>query len=111
MPPRHAEYLKWTPERILSWAEKSGNATKELCAQIMNRRKLPEQGYRACLGVLRLGEKHDPPRLENACATALKMQSYRYKTIEFLIKTKDLEKASVTTVSIHQNIRGAKYYH
>ena len=110
MPPQHAEHVKWTPERILNWAKNSGQSTKLICEKIMGSRKVPEQGFRACLGVLRLGEKHDAPRLENACAAALKMGSYRYKTIETLIKTKDLEKASKTSVSNHENIRGAKYY-
>ncbi len=47
---------------------KSGPATAALVAGILERRRHPEQGYRAALGIIRLGERHGTDRCEAARA-------------------------------------------
>jgi transposase len=114
MPPQHAEHVKWTPERILSWAQRSGPATRQLCERVIASRKLPEQGFRSCLGILRLGERYDQTRLEAACEAALKMRSVNYRTIEELLKKgafSDRNSKTPTPILLdHENIRGSSYY-
>lgn len=114
MPPQHSDHLKLTPERILGWAQKSGPATRQLCERVISSRKLPEQGFRSCLGILRLGERYDQTRLESACAAALKMRSFNYRVIEELLKGGDSKSRSdqphAPTLPDHENIRGSSYY-
>ena len=49
MPKSHQKYLEWTPSRIIKWAGKNGPKTAQLVMAIMNSRRHPEQGFRACL--------------------------------------------------------------
>ncbi len=73
-PPSQKKYLEWTPERILAWGRKSGPLTEVLMGKVMECRRHQEQGYRSCLGILRLGQKYSPERLENACLRAVLAQ-------------------------------------
>jgi len=78
-------------------------------------RAFPEQAYRACLGVLRLGARYGEDRLEKDCAIANESGAVRYNQIEAILKNKlDLIPRSHTintpVVSSHENIRGPDYY-
>jgi transposase len=54
MPSSHRRYADWTVERIRREAASIGPATAALCELILERRPHPEQGFRACLGIVRL---------------------------------------------------------
>jgi transposase len=117
-PPAHQEYLKWTPERILSWGRKTGPWTEALMAKVMASRKHPEQGYRSCLGILRLAQNYGAQRLENACRRALVIRGYSYKSVKSILdrgldgQPLPEENPSRKSVAIdHDNIRGKDYYH
>lgn len=58
MPSNHRAYADWTPERLCRWAAKVGPNTEALIEVIMRERKHPVQGFRACLGILRLSMDH-----------------------------------------------------
>ena len=93
----------------------SGAATGRLVAGILERRPHPEQGYRACLGLMRLGRLHGADRLEAACARAERLRSYRFRTVEhILINQQDrlpLEDPAPARPALpHENLRGATYY-
>src|SRR4030067_543692 len=92
MPKAHQEYLEWTPSRLIRWAGQIGPHTQNLVACIIENRPHPEQGYRSCLGLLRLGKTYSPERLEAACARALQMKASSYKNVESILK-KGLERA------------------
>ena len=62
MPPHH-RFARWSPERLRRWAEQAGPATAQLIEAILAARRHPEQGYRSCLGIQRLGERFGQPRL------------------------------------------------
>ncbi|MBA3018944.1 MAG: IS21 family transposase [Desulfobacteraceae bacterium] len=115
MPKSHQQYLEWTPSRIIKWAASNGPRTAQLVMAIINSRHHPEQGFRACLGIMRLGKRYSQERLENACARALAIRSYSYKSIDSILK-KGLDKVplpyeQIKTKSIdHPNIRGNQYY-
>ena len=51
--------LEWTPSRIVGWAETIGPQTRAARASaILAERRHPEQGYRSCLGLLRLAKRY-----------------------------------------------------
>jgi transposase len=114
MPESHRRYLEWTPSRIVRWAEKSGPSTAELVGQIMERRPHPEQGFRSCLGIMRLGRHYGTERLEAACTRALALKAYSYKSVESILKAKldgkDLPAPRASHPVTHENIRGTAYY-
>ncbi|MBM3464173.1 MAG: IS21 family transposase [Armatimonadetes bacterium] len=117
MPPRHRQLADWTPERIASWASKTGPATETMVTTIMASRAHPEQGFRACLGILRLANKFGSERLEAACRRAVEGRAFAYKSV-FSILDKNLDQqarpkslpASPAERAYHENIRGAAYY-
>ena len=116
MPRPHREYAEWTPRRLVSWANKTGPATAELIDQILTRRRHPQQGFRSCLGILRLGKHYGAARLQAACVRALHIGAASYKSIESILKHKlDLkplpEPAQPALPLSHDNVRGPKYYH
>lgn len=118
MPPSHRAQLEWGPERMRRWAGKIGCQTKEFIDIVMQSRPFPEQSYRACLGILRLGKRYGDDRLERAAAIAIAKGMTRYKQIESILKNKmdqlpeedtdRVEKKS--TPQAHDNVRGAHYY-
>jgi transposase len=115
MPKSHQRYLEWTPSRLIHWAEKMGPATAQVVQTILSSRLHPEQGFRACLGILRLGKGYGQDRLEAACCRAIALKSFSYKSIESILKTGldrrplPSEIASTQTFE-HENIRGPHYY-
>ena len=116
-PESHRHYGDWSPERFQRWAAKIGVATQQVIITILQERRHPEQGYRSCLGILRLAKTYSDARLEAACARALLLGTHRYKSIESILK----HGLDNQTVSIaleeselpqqHDNVRGAGYYH
>ena len=116
MPEAHRQAGEWSPRRLIRWAAKNGPATGELIRKVLNSRKHPQQAYRACLGILRLGKAYGGKRLEAACQRALALGSCRYKSIESILKNRLdeqplAEQPELTLPNAHTNIRGPDYYH
>jgi transposase len=114
-PKAHQKHLEWSPERLIRWGEEVGPSTGRLVQQILERRPHPEQGYRACLGLLRLGKQHTPERLEAACFRALRSGATSYRSVKSILEhgldRLPLEEAAELTLPLHENVRGADYYH
>jgi len=114
MPKSHQKYLEWTPSRIIQWAEQTGPATKNLVETIISTRPHPEQGFRSCLGILRLGKKYTPERLEAASTRAIRIRGCSYKSIESILKTGldrvPLAEQKEVIPVYHDNIRGKDYF-
>lgn len=114
MPKSHQRYLDWSPSRIINWAAKTGPFTKQLVTEIMQRRSHPEQGFRSCLGVIRLGKRYTPERLEKACERAVAIGAYTFKNVESILKNgldrQPLLPAQNPQTISHPNIRGRHYY-
>jgi transposase len=115
-PEAHRHYGDWSPERFISWAEKIGSATCQVITVVLQERRHPEQGYRSCLGILRLAKAYSDARLEAACTRALLLGTCRYKSIESILKHGlDSKPVVVEEESAlpqqHENVRGSAYYH
>jgi len=114
-PKSHQKHLEWTPSRIIRWAEETGPSTAELFKNILSTRPHPEQGFRACLGILRLRKKHSPERLEAACRRAISIRSYSYRSVKSILEScldrlPLLEEKVALPDITHNNIRGGGYY-
>ena len=116
MPSSHRAHAEWTPSRLIHWAEKTGAATGRVVAGILKSRPHPEQGYRACLGLMRLGRRYSGERLEAACERAEHLRSYSYRTVKNILSSAqdrlpfEDESATNDATATHDNIRGATYY-
>ena len=116
MPAEHRRYAEWTPSRMLEWAGKTGPSTAKLAGDILDSKTFPEQGYRAVLGLLRLGRTYGADRLEAACARALRFGSASYRYVHSIL-ARGLEaqaepeaETSQAALPFHENIRGGDYY-
>lgn len=116
MPKAHRDYAEWTPERLVRWAKEAGEATAKLVETILASRPHPQHGYRACLGIMRLGKTYGEARLEAASRRALAIGACSYKSVESILKNnldkKPLPATTVESPAIeHDNLRGPDYYH
>jgi transposase len=116
MPESHRRHAEWTPARIAQEATQVGPATAGLVAAILQAKRHPEQGCRACLGILRLAKGYGAARLEAACRRGLDIGASSYSSIASILRN-GLDRASPgepapdTPPLIHGNIRGGRYYH
>lgn len=117
MPSAHRRHAEWTIERIGRTAARIGPSTARLVALILESRPHPEQGYRACLGILRLARQYGEPRLEAACDRGLDIGARSYGSIQSILKNgldrqpRRPSRQGELTLPDHPNIRGPRYYH
>ena len=115
MPVGHRAHAERDADRLLRRAREVGAATEELCRQVLASRAHPEQGYRACLGILRLVEAHGPQRLERASRRAVRTGALSYRSLEAILRHR-LEDAPLpeeplaTTPRTQASVREAGYY-
>ena len=115
MPAAHRRHREWTPERIVRWAEATGPQTAALVAGILRSRPHPEQGFRSCLGVLRLGQRYGDARLEAACTRAVAIDAFSYRSLDSILR-RGLDQQPVPPPpspnghGAHANVRGPGYY-
>jgi transposase len=63
-----------------------GPSTAKLTSFILESRPHPEQGYRACIGILRLARHYGTGRLEAACDRGLDIGARSYGSIQSILK-------------------------
>jgi len=115
MPSAHRQHAEWTPSRILSWASQLGPSTRALCGAILADRPHPEQGFRSCLGILRLAKKYGDARVENACARCFAAHARSYRSVESVLRlgldSKPTLDAETEQAAVdHENVRGRDYF-
>lgn len=119
MPKSHRQYAEWTPERIINWAKKTGDATAKLLEVIMQSRAHPQQGFRSCLGILRFEKSVGKERLESACLRAITIGAHSYKSIESILKNNldrsptlnpETHNAPSAIPAEHEYVRGQDYF-
>lgn len=113
MPSSHRRYRDWTHERILREARAIGDDAAALVEIILRSRPHPEQGFRSCIGILRLAKRYDAERLDSACARALALGTRSYSSVAAILKNaRDKTRREPEAPSLfHENIRGPGYYH
>jgi transposase len=115
MPSAHRRYAGWTHERLREDAAAVGPDTACLVDAILRKKPHPEQGFRACLGILRLRKTYGPDRLEAACERALLINGLSYTSVASILKNnlerrKPDEPTEGPTIH-HANLRGSSYVH
>ncbi len=117
MPKAHQAHLEWSPARLVRWAQSIGPNTGALVEAILAARPHPEQGYRSCLGLLRLGKRYGDERLEVATARASAAGAKSYRHVDSILKhgldrlpAPDERPHDDAGVIVHDNVRGPEYY-
>ncbi len=116
MPSAHQAHAGMTSEQLLAWAGRVGPNASTFVDAVIAARTHPQQAYRSCMGVLRLGKTYGNGRLEAACARAVTLGAYSFKSIEAILKNGldrqplDAPNASGTLRRRHENVRGSDYY-
>jgi transposase len=117
MPASHRAHAQWSPGGMLNWAATIGPQTTVVVRYQLESRPHPEQGYRACLGLMRLARQYGHERLEAACTRAVTLGARRYKSIASILKAgldrQPLPGAAQAELKLptHGNVRGPSYYH
>lgn len=115
MPANHRHQAEWTPERLKSWAGRIGPETATLIETILLARRHPQQGFRSCMGILRLGTRYGDERLEAAARRANCIGASSYRSLASILE-KGLDRQPLPGESTerprleHENVRGAAYY-
>ncbi len=116
MPASHRAHDEWTPGRLLNWAARIGPAVAGLVKHLLQTKPHPEQGYRACLGLLAAARKYGDARLEAACERALAIGSPTRRSVLSILAA-GLDQKPLTSedpewqLPLHENVRGPNYYH
>jgi transposase len=116
MPHAHRAHLEWSPSRLIRWGATVGPQTAALVEQILASRPHPEQGYRSCLGLLRLVKQYGPDRVEAASARAVAAGARSYRHVDAMLKhgldrvPLDPDQPSASPRAAHANVRGPGYY-
>lgn len=119
LPEAHRRHLEWTPSRLIRWAGTVGPDTAQLATRILEARPHPEQGYRSCLGLMRLAKRYPASRVEAASGRALAIGAKSYRSVKSILENgldqRDIapdadEQTTLTLPQAHENVRGGSYY-
>ncbi|MGV2068709.1 IS21 family transposase [Agrobacterium sp. 22-226-1] len=113
MPSSHRRYAEWTPDRFRRWGASIGPHTEGLVIAVLASRPHPEQGFRTCLGILRLFRDIACERAEAVSARAVEIGGLNCKSIASLLANHKAAKHSTEPSAIidHANLRGPGYFH
>lgn len=114
MPASHQFINGWNTERFAKWASNMGGSVETFIELLLESKEHPQQAFKSCLGVLRLGEKYKKGELEDVCKKAIEYNciSYRFinnalqNNIHKIQENKPVEKK----LPFHKNIRGKENY-
>src|SRR5215472_9829431 len=107
---------RWSAGRAAQGGPRLGACPSRAAPLILESRPHPEQGYRACIGILRLARHYGAERLEAACNRGLEIGARSYSSIQSILKH-GLDRrpprpaAQRELLLDHPNIRGPRYYH
>ena len=114
-PKAHQRHQEWPPSRVVEWCGAVGPATAQVAERILGSNRHPEQGYRSCLGIVRLGKDYPHERVEAAARRALALNVCTYRSLKEILENhldgQEPETASAPPPPIdHPNLRGPGYY-
>src|SRR5690606_33387088 len=64
MPPDHQQYLEWNGNRFRKWAELIGPNTHKTVDAILTSKRVEQQTYKSCMGLLKLVDRYSAGHLE-----------------------------------------------
>lgn len=117
-PKAHQRHLEWSPSRLVKWSSHEvGPYCGQAVTHLLASKPHPEQGYRACLGILRLRRHYGVARLESACQRAVLLDACSYQSIKSILATA-ADRQSLPAPDVpdaappvrHTNLRGQAYY-
>ena len=115
MPSAHRRYAEWSPERFARQARDFGPHTEALILAVLSRRPHPEQGFRTCIGILRLFRGLTADRAETISLRAVEVGVLSYDSIASILRHRLDRPSSPPTADgeplLHANIRGSGYFH
>jgi transposase len=116
MPKSHRAHAEWSPKRLIQWGESIGPNTGAIVEHLLRSKPHPEQGYRACLGLLALAREYGERRLETASTLADRLGSPTRKSVKSILESgRDLRSGTSEPLALelpaHGNVRGPGYYH
>ncbi len=117
MPKAHQRAGNITPQRLIDWAKDIGPETEAWVQIVLKRRPHPEQGFRTCLGALKLAKRYGNDRLNAACKRALRVNAFSYRSLDSMLKhqldQQPLPEETQTAIALpdHPNVRGPDYFH
>jgi transposase len=86
MPPDHQKFIEWDGDRFRRWARQIGESTYATVDAILSSRRVEQQSYKGCMGLLKLADSHSPELLESACEKALRYTAApSYKAVKNII--------------------------
>jgi transposase len=116
MASQHRFVAEWSPEFFIGKAREISEEVVLFVERLMESKQHPEQGYKACSGVLYLARKVGPTRITNACRRAISFETYHYAVLKEIL-AKGLDKVVDPTeeplekhTPVHHNLRGKAYY-
>ena len=115
MPPSHRAHAEWSPSRLVNWAGGAGPAVAALAEALLTAKVHPEHAYRSCLGLMSLGRRYGPERLDAACTRALAAGAVSYSSVKSIL-AENLDRVALRAVEAlpappnHENLRGARYW-
>ena len=115
MPEAHRQYLKYNSEDFLEWGRSIGPNVQRAVQYFLEKGKEPEQGFKPCASLKKLGERYSPKRLESACEKLFNIAGrVDIRTLSNMLKNgQDKQIASVAPAKEHIAtgiVRGADYY-
>ena len=115
MPCEHQYQSGLSVEKFIRWAGEIGPETQSTVAVVLSSREVPQQAFRSCQGILSLGKRYNPVRLESACRMANGVGVPNYKSLKRILDhgLEVVSKDSVPTEQIlpfHENIRGVQAF-
>ena len=115
MPSAHRRYAEWSPERFARWAASIGPNSESLILAVLAGRPHPEQGFRSCLGILKLFRGVAKERAEAVSAHALSIGALNSRSVASILATgidRSTHPAGTEiAVLTHGNLRGSGYFH
>jgi len=118
MPPDHQQYIQWNGKRFIAWAQKIGPSSETVIQWFLRQYTVEQQGYKACMALLKLTDKHTARCVEAACKKVLSFtQQPSLKSIQLVLRSgqdkllqNDEPPQSSHVDAPHGFTRGADYY-
>lgn len=109
-PDGHQAIIEQSHARLLERAAAIGPATADLIRLQATLKRHPEQTLRSTLGILRLAADFSPAELERACARAVTLKTYSYRTLRALLTAAPVSAVPPARLPAHGNLRGPDYF-